>query len=486
MGAMDAKQRRTRDVEVTGLTADSRTVAPGNLFAALPGSLHDGRDHIPEAVARGAVVILAPDGTTLTTDAAVELLTDDNPRRRLAQMAARFHGPQPRHVTAVTGTNGKTSVVEFARQIWAELGEPAASLGTLGVQAPGFDAGPSLTTPDPVSLHRTLAALGDAGIARVTMEASSHGLDQYRLDGVVLEAAAFTNLGRDHLDYHAGLDAYLAAKARLFAELLPAGATAVLNADMPEFAALRQVCTDRGQRILSYGERGADLRLADWHASSDGQDLTLALAEREVAVHLPLIGRFQAMNALAALGLTLAGGAPRDAALAALKTLHGVRGRLERVATHPSGAAVLVDYAHTPDALVTALGALRPHVERRLVVVFGAGGDRDPGKRPLMGRAAYEHADRAIVTNDNPRTEDAGAIRAEVLAGCPGASEIGDRGAAIRAAVAELCTGDLLLIAGKGHETGQIVGDAVLPFDDAEVARATVVAVGGRPHGAAP
>ena len=467
------------DVDISGLTADSRNVEPGFLFAALPGSRLDGRAFIADAVARGAVAVLAPTGTAAPDDGArpIELLTDDNPRRRLTLLAARFYRHQPATVVAVTGTNGKTSVVEFARQIWARLGRKAASLGTLGVSAPGFAAGPGLTTPDPVELHRLLAALAEAGVEYAAIEASSHGLEQFRLDGVRLSAAAFTNLGRDHLDYHRDMDAYLGAKRRLFEHLLPADAPAVLNADAPEFEALSGACHDAGHEVVSYGRAGTSLRLVDVTPLADGQRLVLEVFGRTYDTRLPLVGEFQAANALAALGLVTACGADADPAVAALARLTGARGRLELVAHHRDGAAVYVDYAHTPDALESVLRALRPHVAGRLAVVFGAGGDRDAGKRPLMGAAVARLADRALVTDDNPRGEDPAAIRAEVLAACPGAEEIGDRGEAIRAGIAGLGPDDALLIAGKGHEQGQIVGARTLPFDDAEVARAAVAAL---------
>ena len=487
MTGMEHNSGALPDVDIAGLTADSRTVEPGYLFAALPSSAADGRAFIADALARGAAVVLAPTGTgwpppgDAPHDAA--LLTADNPRRVLAKLAARFSARQPRTIGAVTGTNGKTSVVTFARQIWQALGHSAASMGTLGLDAPGFAPGASLTTPDPVALHRQLAALADAGVDHLAIEASSHGLDQCRLDGVELTAAVFTNLSRDHLDYHRDMAGYLAAKQRLFATLLPAGATAVLNADAPEFAQLARICRNAGQRILGYGRAGAELRLDAQTPTAAGQRLRLTAAGTPHTVTLPLVGGFQAHNALAALGLVIAAAddVDRAAAIAALSGLSGVRGRLERIAGHPAGAAIFVDYAHTPDALETVLRAVRPHVGGRLVVVFGAGGDRDPGKRPLMGAVCARLADRAIVTDDNPRTEDAATIRAAIMAACPGATEIGDRAAAIDAGIDTLAADDALIVAGKGHEPGQIVGDRVLDFDDATVARAAIRARGGQP-----
>ncbi len=462
-------------LEIRGLTADSRQVAPGYLFAALPGSRSDGRAFIGEAITRGAVAVLAAPGTPLgTPDRPVALLTDDNPRRRLALMAARYFGRQPTTIAAVTGTNGKTSVVEFVRQIWAHMGHKASSLGTLGLQPPRPDAPVSLTTPDPVDLHRCLAALAGDGIDHLAMEASSHGLDQYRLDGVEISAAAFTNLSRDHLDYHGSPAAYLASKQRLFGELVTPGGTAVLNADAAEYDQLRAASQARGLRIFSYGTAGDELRLLRHAAAAEGQSLTLHLLGRRHDIALPLAGRFQAANVLAALGLVVATGSDPESALKALPYLAGVAGRLELVACAPSGGRVFVDYAHTPEALRAALEALRAHTRGRLSVVFGCGGDRDPGKRPEMGQIACRLADRVIVTDDNPRNEDPAAIRRDILEAASGAREIGDRAQAIETAMAELGTNDLLVVAGKGHEPGQIIGNDVLPFDDRDVVRAVV------------
>nr|WP_245689199.1 UDP-N-acetylmuramoyl-L-alanyl-D-glutamate--2,6-diaminopimelate ligase [Roseospirillum parvum] len=460
------------DLEISGLSADSRAIRPGWLFAALPGRRADGRVFIDQAIANGAAAVLAPPGTK----APVPVIADPLPRRRLALMAARFFGRQPDTVVAVTGTNGKTSTVSFARQLWRHLGRPAGSLGTVGAFGPGFERPGNLTTPDPVLLHDLLAQMAEAGTETLAMEASSHGLDQHRLDGVRLAAAAFTNLSRDHLDYHADMAAYRAAKFRLFEELLPPGAGAVLNADVGEYPELREICDRRGLRVISYGMAGGTLRLEQVEPTRGGQKLVLRVLGRRHTVLLPVAGQFQAMNALAALGLVLAAGAEAEAgaAVEALHHLSGVSGRMERVAVRANGAAVYVDYAHTPDALEIALEALRHHVQGRLSVVFGCGGDRDPGKRAPMGEIAARLADRVIVSDDNPRGEDPAAIRAAILAAAPGAVEIGDRGAAIRRAVAELAPRDVLLIAGKGHESGQIVGDAVLPFDDSQAAREAV------------
>jgi UDP-N-acetylmuramoyl-L-alanyl-D-glutamate--2,6-diaminopimelate ligase len=469
------------DVDISGLAADSREVRPGYLFAALPGSKLDGRDFVADAIRRGAVAVLAPPGLELEhAHAPIRVIPDSNPRRRLARMAARFYERQPRTIVAVTGTNGKTSTAEFARQIWTSLGRRAASLGTLGLHAPDLPAGPGLTTPDPVALHRTLDQLARADIQNLAMEASSHGLDQARLDGVRAAAAAFTNLTRDHLDYHGTLEAYFAAKRLLFERVLAADGTAVLNIDAPEYDALVDVARTRGQRVISYGSAvGATLRLARRNPTPAGQELTLEIDGRAIQVELPLAGAFQAMNALAALGLVIAGGAEPMEAAAALARLTGVPGRLQLVARHPNGAPVYVDYAHTPDALATVLNALRPHTSGDLAVVFGCGGDRDPGKRPQMGAIACDLADRVIVTDDNPRGEVAARIRGQILSACARAEEIGDRAAAIETAIAGLAQADVLVIAGKGHEQGQIVGGEIRPFDDAEVARRAIAAFGG-------
>ena len=466
-------QRALAEPEILGLTADSRQVRPGYLFAALAGSRTDGRRYIKEAIGRGAVAVLTTPDVSLP-DPAVPLIADVNPRRRLALMAARFYGRQPRTIAAVTGTSGKTSVACFTRQLWTELGFQAASLGTLGILAPGVHHSASLTTPDPVWLHEQLAALARAGIDHLALEASSHGLDQYRLDGVEIRAAAFTNLGRDHLDYHPTMAAYFAAKRRLFAEVMPPAGTAVLNADAPEYEALLETCRARRHRVLSYGRKGESLTLEAVEASASGLTLSFRLEGRRRTVSAALLGAFQASNLLAALGLVLGLGGEREAAIAALAHVQGTPGRMQQVARLENGAAVVVDYSHKPDALSAVLEALRPLAKGRLHVVFGCGGDRDAGKRPEMGAIAARLADRVIVTDDNPRSEDAGAIRRQVLAGCPDAREIGDRAEAIEVAVKALQTGDLLLIAGKGHERSQIVGDKVLPFDDAEVARTAV------------
>lgn len=461
------------DVAITALATDSRAVGPGALFAALAGSRTDGRAYVGEALAKGAVAVLA-DPSVAGLDLDVPLILDDDPRRRLALIAARWFEHQPRWIAAVTGTNGKTSVASFTRQLWAHLGRPAAALGTLGLETPdGLERG-GLTTPDPIALHAALADLAGRGIDHLALEASSHGLDQRRLDGVHLRAAAFTNLSRDHFDYHGSWAAYRAAKQRLFSELLPASGIAVLNRDEPDFEPLAEVCHQRKIAVIDFGRQADRLRLLEQHAHADGQSVMFALDGRTHRVDSKLVGGFQAANMMTALGLVLACDGDAETAIDGLARLEGARGRLDQVALHASGAPVFVDYAHTPDALAKVLEALRPHTSGRLFVVFGCGGDRDPGKRPVMGGIAAEAADRVIVTDDNPRSEDAGMIRRAILEACPGATEIGDRRAAIRAALANLAPGDVLVVAGKGHETGQIVGDEVLPFDDAAEIRAAL------------
>ncbi len=465
--------------EISGLTCDSRRVEPGFLFAALPGTRVDGRDYIDQALRRGAAALLVPPGTGIEPGAPpVALVTDDNPRRRFALMAARFYETQPPTVAAVTGTNGKTSVVSFLHRIWLRSGRRAASMGTLGLHAPGRETAGGLTTPDPADLHRDLRRLAEDGVECLAMEASSHGLAQYRLDGVRVCAAAFTNLSRDHLDYHGSMEAYLGAKIRLFAEVMAAGGTAVLNAADPHCDTLRRICGEKGHRIVNYGPGGDEVRLDALEALADGQALTLTVDGRSDRVKLPLIGAFQAENALCALALAMASGVGRDDAVGALEDLEPVPGRLQLAARHPNGAAVYVDYAHTPDALAGVLAALAPHARGRLVAVFGCGGERDPGKRGRMGRIAAGKAHAVIVTDDNPRGEEAAEIRRQVLAACPGAREIGDRALAIATAVAELEPEDILVIAGKGHEKVQIVGSETRPFDDVEVARAAVAEIG--------
>lgn len=470
----------TREMIIAGLSADSRTVRPGYLFAAFPGAKNKGEEYIEDAIQNGAVAILAQPGTKLPSSAGgVVLIEDPNPRRRFARMASKFFMTQPENVVAVTGTNGKTSVASFCRQIWAALDQKAASVGTLGVEAPQLDwpqpaAGYNLTTPDSVTLHQELSGLGKAGITHLAMEASSHGLEQYRLDGVNLRAAAFTNLTRDHLDYHGSMGAYFNAKARLFTDVLPSGSLVVINADSEYAKRLVDLCETFGHEIVLYGVKGRDITLVSQKPTALGQKLVINVFGEKYTVEVPVAGTFQAGNILCALGLTL--GLEPDPAryplyIKALEKLNGVRGRLELVATHPSNAPIYVDYAHTPDALENVLSALRPHTRNRLHVVFGCGGDRDPGKRPLMGAIAAKLADSVIVTDDNPRSENPKRIRQEVLAAAPNATDIGDRRQAIETAISKLKTGDVLVIAGKGHEQGQIIDRVTHPFDDANEVR---------------
>ncbi len=470
-----------RDPEIAGITADSRAARRGWLFAALPGSKADGAVFAPQAVAAGAVAVLAGETAKLATlPPSVMVIRDAEPRRRLARMAAAFAGAQPRVTVAVTGTSGKTSTAEFARQMFAGAGFPAASMGTLGIVSPARVTPPGLTTPDPVLLHRDLAQLAQDGVHYLAMEASSHGLDQYRLDGVHFSAAAFTNLSRDHLDYHPTMDAYLAAKLRLFSELLSPGATAVVNADSEHAPPFVETSLRRQLRLWRYGRGGEDLRLESAVPHGEGQHIALTLFGRRYEVDLPLIGGFMAGNVLAAMGLAVAVGVPVDSAIATMARLRGAPGRLERVAAHPLGAPVLVDYAHKPDALEQVLLALRPHTHGRLIVVFGCGGDRDAGKRPIMGGIAARLADLAIVTDDNPRSEDPAAIRAAILSGASGHEgkvvEIREgRRAAIRTALeAVRSADDLVVVAGKGHERGQTIAGVTHPFDDAGVVRELV------------
>jgi UDP-N-acetylmuramoyl-L-alanyl-D-glutamate--2,6-diaminopimelate ligase len=458
--------------EVDAITADSREVAPGALFAALPGTRADGATYIAQAVSRGAVAVLAAAGTPWPDGIApVPLLRADDPRQALALMAAAFYAAQPATLVVITGTNGKTSTAEFLRQLWTLDGQRAASIGTLGIVAEGFPPGPTLTTPDPVTLHERLAALATAGFARAAIEASSHGLEQRRLDGVRLTAAGFSNLTRDHLDFHGGVDAYRTAKLRLFDTLLPTGAPAVFNADMDGMTleCLRAIAARRGLRRIEVGEAGREIRLLAVHPQTAGQVLEIEAGGVRQTLDLALPGRFQAENVLMAAALAIATGLPNALALA--PKLVGVRGRMEFCARLPNGAAIYVDYAHTPDALERLLMALRPHVTGQLHVVFGAGGDRDPGKRPLMGQACARLADRCWITDDNPRGEDPALIRAAIRAACPDAVEIGDRADAIAAAMAALRPGDVLAVAGKGHESGQTIAGVTLPFDDAAVVK---------------
>lgn len=452
---------------------DSRKARAGDVFFALHGSKADGMSFANDAVARGAVAVVGeaeqPDGL----DPGIPYVRVGNARRAVALAAARTFPRQPETIVAVTGTSGKTSVAAFTRQIWQRMGYASASLGTLGVVAPSGAVYGSLTTPDPVELHRTIDALAGEGVTHLCIEASSHGLDQYRLDGVRLSAGGFTNLSRDHLDYHPTMEAYLEAKMRLFRDLVPRGGGAAVWVDTAEGGHVAELAADHGLEVIGIGVAGAGISLLSRTDEGLGQRLEIEIDGDKETVQLPLVGAFQAANALLALGLVLAAGGEADEALDALGFLDGVPGRLELVGTKDT-AGVFVDYAHKPDALANALDALRPYATGRLIVVFGCGGDRDRGKRPLMGAIAAEKADVVIVTDDNPRSEDPGSIRAAILAASPGATEIGDRAAAIRAAIDMAQAGDVVLIAGKGHETGQIIGDRTLPFSDRDTALAAL------------
>lgn len=467
-------------IEITGVTADSRRVKKGFLFVALQGVLEDGREYIPKAIKAGAVAILTD---TREGEWKIPAVKVDNPRAMLARIAAHVWPRQPSVIAAVTGTNGKSSTVDFLRQIWTDLDHKAASMGTLGAVGPSGKVNLGHTTPDPVAVHETLDRLAGEDVEHVALEASSHGLMQYRLEGVKLTAGAFTNLTQDHLDYHSDFEEYRQAKLRLFSELLPAGAPAVINADSPEREAFEAAAKAAGLKCMTYGWKGDDVWFDEITPRATGQDLRIQWAEagadHEKLVHLPLIGEFQALNALGAAALAIALGDPAERVLDALGKLKGVQGRLELVGETSEKATVFVDYAHTPDGLDTLLRAARPHVRGRIVLVFGCGGDRDPTKREPMGAVAKKFADDVIITDDNPRSENPGEIRTAVMRGCGEADEIADRAEAIVEGVRRLKKGDALLIAGKGHETGQIVGDEEIPFSDSEVARAALASAGG-------
>jgi UDP-N-acetylmuramoyl-L-alanyl-D-glutamate--2,6-diaminopimelate ligase len=460
---------------VTGLAMDSRAVKPGDLFFALSGQKTDGARFADAAIAAGAVAIAGdhpPPG-----EARVPFVRTPNPRRALALAAAKFYPRQPEIIAAVTGTSGKTSVAAFTRQIWQALGHAAASIGTIGLVSPKRTVYGSLTTPDPIALHRQLDEIAGEGVTHLAFEASSHGLDQYRLDGVRIAAGGFTNLSRDHMDYHPDVAHYLAAKLRLFRDLVVPDGAAVISADHDCSQAVIDAARARNLRLLTVGRAGdgagEGIRLVEAEIDGLAQQLVLLHRGRTHAVRLPLVGEFQIENALVAAGLAIGTGSDPEAVFASLQHLEGAKGRLERVGER-NGAPIFVDYAHKPDALAKALQALRPYAKRKLVVVFGAGGDRDAGKRPLMGAIAVEHADHVIVTDDNPRSENPQTIRSAILSTAKGASEIGDRAAAIRTAIAGLEPGDALLIAGKGHETGQIVGNTTLPFSDHDTVAAAL------------
>jgi len=466
---------------ITGLASDSRKVKPGYLFAALAGTKTDGARFVKDAVARGAVAVMgAPALAGEVAALGAQFIPEENPRAALARYAAIFFATQPDIVAAVTGTKGKSSIVAFLREIWTALGKPAASLGTVGVVGPQGEVPLSHTTPDPVEIHQLLAKLKDDGVDYLAIEASSHGLDQHRLDGVKIAACGFTNITRDHMDYHPTFDDYLAAKLRLFSEVVQDDGVAVVNADAAHSDVFITAAKARGLKLITVGRKGETIHLDRREDRGGAQALTLHYQGKIFYVELPQAGEFQASNALVAAGLAIGLGGDPTKVFEALEHLKGAPGRMEKVAIAKSGAPIYVDYAHTPDSLEKILEALRPHTANRLHVVFGCGGDRDKGKRPLMGAVAVKLADDVIVTDDNPRTEDAHQIRREILAAARGAREIGDRALAIRTAVADLKTGDVLVLAGKGHETGQYVMGEVLPFSDREQAIQAAIALGGR------
>jgi UDP-N-acetylmuramoyl-L-alanyl-D-glutamate--2,6-diaminopimelate ligase len=460
------------DVEITGLAFDSRKAAKGSLFFAISGARADGAHFARQAVNAGAVAVAA-EREIDDLPKNVAFVRVKNVRRALALAAAQFFPRQPKTIAAVTGTSGKTSVASFARQVWTALGENAASVGTIGVTTAKEEIYGSLTTPDPIELHRTLDRLAGEGVTHLAIEASSHGLDQHRLDGLHVAAGAFTNLSRDHMDYHPTIQDYLAAKLRLFENLIVQDGTAVIDVDNEHADAVIAAATARGLKLFMVGREGNPLQLIDVAVEGFAQKVALFYAGRPYVLKLPLVGAFQVENALVAAGLVISTGGDPEKVFPALEKLVGAKGRLELAGTK-DGAPIFVDYAHKPDALAKALEALRPYVKGRLIVVFGCGGDRDKGKRPLMGAIAADLADEVIVTDDNPRSEDPAAIRAEIMADAGGAREIGDRAEAIRAGIEDMKAGDVLLIAGKGHETGQIIGDRVLPFSDQDEVRAAI------------
>ncbi len=491
LAALGLTAQGVREFQITGVSVDSRAVMPGHLFAALPGSVVHGAEYIDTAIANGAVAILTDArGASIARDqmdeAGVAVIIAQDPRQALAQTASLWFGAHPGTVVAVTGTNGKTSVSTFCRQIWELLGIAGVNLGTTGVEG-AWSYPLKHTTPEPVTLHRVLAEAASQGVTHVAMEASSHGLDQRRLDGVILSAAGFTNFTQDHLDYHETFEAYFEAKMGLFTRVLAEDGVAVVNLDDPKGHEVASLCTSRGQEVITVGQDAeARLKLVSRRFDATGQDIRFEWQGRPHQARLELMGGFQAENVLLAAGLCIASGAIPGDVFAALPELQTVRGRMELAATRDNGAAVFVDYAHTPDAVATALKAMRPHVLGRIIVLVGAGGDRDAGKRPLMGAAAALNSDTVIVTDDNPRSEDPASIRAAVMAGAVAASgtkdivEVGDRAEAILRGIDALGAGDALLIAGKGHESGQVVGDTVLPFDDVEQASVAVAALEGR------
>ncbi len=464
------------EMEICGITADSRKVEEGFLFVALPGLIFNGADFIKDAVEAGASAVLCIPDAKLENDDVTWIL-DEHPGRVFPYIVSRFFKYQPENIAAVTGTNGKTSVAFFTQQIWKKLGIKAASVGTLGIKADGYQLDTGLTTPDPMVIHKALSELCDLGVDHVVFEASSHGLDQHRLDGVNISAAAFTNLTHDHLDYHKTEEDYFNAKARLFKEVLQPSKTAVLNIDNPHVRDVLQICKAKGHKIITVGKTDGDIRLLNQRTSSTGQEITVSYKRKIYDIALPLVGGFQATNALMAVGLVIGCGGRADKAFKALSYLRPVRGRMEQAGRHPAGARIYVDFAHTPDALETVLQSLKPHVKGKLAVVFGCGGDRDRAKRKIMGEIADKLADRIYVTDDNPRSESPEGIRQEVLKGCAVGIDAGDRASAIAMAVEDLQKGDILLVAGKGHEQGQMIGTNMTDFDDVSVVRSAIAAI---------
>ena len=457
-----------KSIAVTGLTSDSRQVKAGMIFAAIPGTQFDGRDYIPQAIKSGAAAILSQPALPPLS---VPVIERENVRLAYSRLAKQLYPNQPKCLVAVTGTNGKSSTVEFLRQIWVQAGVSGASLGTLGVTSPQGYRPLTHTTPDAVALHQTLSELASEAVTHVGMEASSHGLKQYRLDGVDITASCFTNLTQDHFDYHPNAEDYFSAKARLFTELAGAKTPVVVNVNDEYGQRILALCKERGQPTLSVGWTGADIHINEIMPKASGQALDLNVLGQRVKLTLPLAGEFQVLNAVQALGLALVTGVKQEVAIQALSTLHGVAGRMERVGFSKTGAPIYVDFAHTEDGLDKLLRGVRPHTQGRIIIVFGCGGDRDPNKRPKMGAVAAKLADVVIVTDDNPRTESPELIRRAVLQGCPDAQVIGDRAQAISEGISQLRDGDCLVVAGKGHESGQIIGTKTIPFNDADVVR---------------
>jgi UDP-N-acetylmuramoyl-L-alanyl-D-glutamate--2,6-diaminopimelate ligase len=473
------------DIDISGLSADSREIKSGYLFAAFDGVQCKGSDFIDQAIKNGAIAILVQQGTSLpqiTSDKSLVIIEDENPRQRFAYMAANMYQNQPNTIVAVTGSNGKTSVAHFVRQIWQNMDHAAAALGTIGIESDNLTRKGSMTTPDPVTLHSEISELEASGVTHLAMEASSHGLDQYRLDGLHINAAGFTNLTRDHLDYHETMENYFAAKSRLFADVLPIGQIAVLNADIPQYDLLKTLCQGREQQIISYGKNGDGLKILHRDILNTGQLVEISVFGEKYTITLNLVGEFQLYNILCAAGLVMAehinDRLKHMEIMNALENITGVRGRLEYIGQHPNGAPIYIDYAHTPDALENVLTSLRPHTAHDLHVIIGCGGNRDRGKRPMMGSIAAKLADHVIVTDDNPRNENPDIIRSEIMSGCADALEIDDRRRAIQSAILGLKTGDILVITGKGHEQGQVIGDDVIPFDDATEARTVIAELG--------